>query len=234
MGRVLTRHFGRTPAELLIRIDARSREGLQQQVYVAVRRAILTARLRPGTRLPSSRALAEDLGVSRTTTLLAFEQLVAEGYLTARRGAGTFVTRELPDDFPVPALPRLVARTKHPQLSRRGQTLVATPGPARRIGGPPRPFRLGVPALDRFPLRVWSQLVTRRLRSMTIGQLDYSDSAGFVELREAIADHVQTSRGTRRSGCTSSVGELRMASSSDSPLLGRRHCAVAWNGWPHR
>jgi len=56
---------------------------------------------------------------------------------------------------------------------------------------------LGAPALDLFPLRLWSQLIGRRLRTSTLAQLDYSDAAGFVALREAIADHVQTSRGTR-------------------------------------
>ena len=155
----------------MIRIDARGGEGLQQQVYAAVRRAILDGILTPGTRLPSSRTLAESLGVSRTTTLLAYEQLLAEGYVAAHHGSGTYVARELPDDLPLQMAQRRTARTKHPQLSRRGDTLVGMPGSARRLAGPPRAFRVGVPALDLFPLRVWTQLVNRRLRSMTIGQL---------------------------------------------------------------
>jgi GntR family transcriptional regulator / MocR family aminotransferase len=190
-------HRFRAPVEFLIRIDGRQREGLQQQIYAAVRRAILDGVLAPDTRLPSSRSLADDLRVSRTTTLRAYEQLMAEGYLDARHGSGTFVARELPDDLAPPASTGRAARTRHPQLSRRGAALVATPRAARRIPGPPRAFRLGVPALDLFPLRLWSQLVTRRLRSTTMAQLDYSNSAGFLELREAIADHVQTARGTR-------------------------------------
>jgi GntR family transcriptional regulator / MocR family aminotransferase len=170
---------------------------LQQQVYRAIRSAILEAVLNPGARLPSSRGLADDLGVSRTTTLLAYEQLMAEGYVAARRGSGTYVAGELPDDLPMRASTRGASRTKHPQLSRRGGALVDTPGSGRRIAGPPRPFRLGAPALDLFPLRLWAQLVNRRLRSMTIGQLDYTDLAGFSGLREAIAGHVETARGTR-------------------------------------
>jgi len=196
MARVRDNHLPSSPAGLLVRIDARAAEGLQRQVYAAVRCAILDRALEPGTRLPSSRGLAEDLRVSRTTTLLAYEQLIAEGYLETRRGSGTFVAEELPDDLPHQASPRCLTRTKHPQLSRRGLALAATPGPARRIGGPPRAFRLGVPALDRFPLPLWSQVVTRRMRSMTLGQLDYSDSAGYLDLRKAIAEHVQTARGT--------------------------------------
>jgi GntR family transcriptional regulator / MocR family aminotransferase len=191
-------HPPRPPAAgLLVRIDSRASEGLQQQVYSEVRREILDGVLRPGTRLPSSRALAEDLKVSRTTTLLAYEQLLAEGYLSARHGSGTFVASELPDDFLRQALPRQIARTKHPQPSRRGLALGSTPGAARRIAGPPRPFRLGAPALDLFPFRLWAQLINRRLRSMTIGQLDYTDVAGFSKLREAIAQHVGAARGTR-------------------------------------
>jgi GntR family transcriptional regulator/MocR family aminotransferase len=187
----------RSPSGLFIHIETRALGGLQQQIYLGVRRAILDGVLAPGTGLPSSRSLAGDLRVSRTTTLCAYGQLAAEGYLAARRGSGTFVARELPDDLARPALPRVVPRVTHPQLSGRGVALVSTPGPARRLGGPPRPFRLGVPALDLFPLRLWSQLVIRRLRSTTMGQLDYSDSAGFAELRQAVAEHVQTARGTR-------------------------------------
>src|SRR5262245_56920176 len=72
------------PASLLVRLDSRLRAGLQQQIYGSIRRAILDGVVVPGGRLPSSRALAADLGVSRTTTLLALQQLQAEGYLAAR------------------------------------------------------------------------------------------------------------------------------------------------------
>src|SRR5437867_2557181 len=190
-------HLGRSNAGLLIRIDPRGRMGLQQQIYTAIRRAILEGVVAPGTQLASSRALADDLCVSRTTTLLAYEQLTAEGYLTTRHGSGTFVAHELPDDLARMSAPRRATSTKHPPLSRRGAALAATPSPPRRLPGPSRAFRLGAPALDLFPLRLWSQLVNRRLRSVTLAQLDYSDPAGFVGLREAIADHVQAARGTR-------------------------------------
>jgi DNA-binding transcriptional MocR family regulator len=78
----------RAAAELLIRVDPNGGETLQQQIYGGVRRAILTGLVKPGSRLPSSRAIASDLGVSRTTSLLALEQLVAEGYVTTRRFCG--------------------------------------------------------------------------------------------------------------------------------------------------
>ncbi|HMJ83890.1 MAG TPA: winged helix-turn-helix domain-containing protein, partial [Vicinamibacterales bacterium] len=88
MSRVTHSHLGRSPAGLLIRIDPRARAGLQQQIYAAIRRAILDGVVAPGTQLASSRALADDLCVSRTTTLLAYEQLTAEGYVTTRHGSG--------------------------------------------------------------------------------------------------------------------------------------------------
>ena len=117
-----------SPASFFVRLDPRLREGLQQQIYGSVRRAILEGVLTPGTRLPSSRALATDLGVSRTTTLLAVQQLQAEGYLTARRGSGTSVAAELPDDLVERSGARPASRPKHPALSRRGAAVAAVPG----------------------------------------------------------------------------------------------------------
>jgi DNA-binding transcriptional MocR family regulator len=125
------------------------------------------------------------------------QQLQAEGYLAARRGSGTSVAGELPDDLVERRGARPASRSKHPALSRRGAALVAAPQGARRLDGPPRAFRLGTPGVDLFPVALWSRLVNRRLRSVTLVQLDYGDSAGLQVLREAIADHVQTARGTR-------------------------------------
>lgn len=187
----------RRATSLLVRIDPQAGSSLQHQVYAGIRNAILEGSLPPRSRLPSSRALASDLGVSRTTSLLALEQLASEGYLTSRRGSGTFVADELPDE-PAPrvaAPPQRVPR--HPPLSRRGQAIAATLPAAERIPGPPRPFRLGTPALDLFPVRLWSQLCSRRLRSVTASQLDYGPAAGLPALRQAIANHVSTARGTR-------------------------------------
>jgi GntR family transcriptional regulator/MocR family aminotransferase len=184
------------PRSPLIRLDPDAGETLQTQIYAAIRRAILDGLLAPGAPVLSSRALAADLGVSRTTMLLAFEQLTAEGYLTAQRGSGTFVASTLPDDLARVRVTRMPTRLTHPPISHRGAAVAATPPNAIRVAGPPRAFRIGVPALDLFPVRLWTQLVTRRLRSITRGQLDYGDPTGLPELREAIADHVRTARGT--------------------------------------
>jgi GntR family transcriptional regulator/MocR family aminotransferase len=182
---------------LLVRLDARARDGLQQQVYGSIRRAILDGVVASGARLPSSRALAADLGVSRTTTWLAIQQLQAEGYLSARRGSGTFVAEALPDDLvPRSAVPR-APRRRPLALSRRGTAVVAVREGAHRLAGAPRPFRLGTPAVDLFPVDLWLRLASRRLRLVTAAQLDYGDPAGLPALREAIAGHVSAARGTR-------------------------------------
>lgn len=181
---------------MFIRVDPRQREPLQLQIYESVRRAILGGVLTPGARLPSSRELADDLGVSRLTAVLAFEQLAAEGYITSRIGAGTFVNRELPDTGAnVPVSARMPI-AQHPQLSQRGTRLSQTPRVVRKIAGPPRAFRIGTPALDRFPVALWNRLVSRHTRRVTVAQLDYGDAAGLPALREAIAAHVSRARGT--------------------------------------
>jgi GntR family transcriptional regulator/MocR family aminotransferase len=184
----------RVTADLLIRLDSKAAGTLQHQIYAGIRRAILDGVVAPGTRLPSSRALATDLGISRTTSILALEQLLAEGYLSTRRGSGTYVAHELPDDLPRVRRVRPVAKARHPPLSARGAALAAVLPPARRLPGPPRAFRMGTPAVDLFPVRLWSQLTNRRLRSVSPAQLDYGDSPA---LREAIAGYLQSARGTR-------------------------------------
>ena len=181
---------------MFIRVDPRQRASLQLQIYESVRTAILEGVLEPGARLPSSRELADDLGVSRLTAVLAYDQLAAEGYITSRVGAGTFVNRELPDTGArVPTSAR-TAVAQHPQLSQRGISLSQTPRVVRKIAGPPRAFRIGTPALDRFPVALWNRLVSRHTRRITVPQLDYGDAAGLPALREAIAAYVSRARGT--------------------------------------
>jgi GntR family transcriptional regulator / MocR family aminotransferase len=181
---------------LFVRIDPQAPEPLQVQVYARIRRSILDGVIVPGARLPSSRSLAADLGISRTTAVLAYDQLLAEGYLTARSGSGTFVTRDLPDERPNERAAMRTRAPAHPPLSRRGIALAATRPSATKIDGPPRAFRIGTPALDLFPTQLWTKLATRRAKQVTIGQLDYSEAAGVRALREAIADHLSRARGT--------------------------------------
>jgi GntR family transcriptional regulator/MocR family aminotransferase len=178
-------------------LDQRADAPLYRQLYQALRQAILTGRLSPGTRLPSSRELAMELGVSRNTIVNAFEQLLAEGYVEGKIGAGTYVARTLPDElFHAPGgSPRSAAPSEDGRsISKRGQRLLAVPTlpPARR--GEPRAFQPGVPALDAFPFDLWRQLLTKHWRRPSRDVLSYNHPAGYPPLRAAIAAYLGAAR----------------------------------------
>jgi GntR family transcriptional regulator/MocR family aminotransferase len=184
----------RATTDLLIHVDPNARSTLQQQIYDGIRRAILTGLARPGARLPSSRVLAADLGVCRATSLLAFEQLIAEGYVVTRSGAGTYVAPDLPDDLPRGRGNWRRVTARHPPLAARATALAGARARAWRLPGGPRPFRVGTPALDLLPVRLWTQLTARRQRSASASQFDYGE---WPPLREAIAAHLRSARGTQ-------------------------------------
>src|SRR5262245_38452591 len=143
----------RVPTGILlpVAIDRRSATPLYRQVYDGYRDAIVTRRLRAGERVPSTRDLARDLGISRIPVLTAFEQLLAEGYFEARVGAGTFVARVLPDDFQESTRRQATAMPGRPgprRVSSAPDPLLRDPEPW--LGGR-GPFRLSQPAVDQFP-----------------------------------------------------------------------------------
>lgn len=180
---------------------------LYRQLYQNLRQAILTGRLESGTRLPSTRALATELSVSRNTVINAFEQLTAEGYLEGKVGAGTYISRALPDEvLQVRAERSQRSRTERdgpaqpeePALSKRGAMIAATPvaavwGTTLRL----RPFRPGLPALNAFPIKLWERLISRRWRDLSPGLLSYGDPAGYGPLRRAVAAYLGAARGVQ-------------------------------------
>jgi len=169
---------------------------LQQQIYRCIRQSIVDGLVDADSPLPSTRVLAADLRVSRTTTLLALEQLRAEGFIVAKPGSGTFVARQLPE-HPLTSVVPTTSAVARPAFSQRGNQLARVPTPDRRRSAvPPCAFRLGTPALDLFPWRLWAQITRECLRALRPTQLDYSSLAGLHPLREAIAEQMQ-SRGTR-------------------------------------
>ena len=170
---------------------------LRAQIYRDLRGAILDGRLRPGERLPSTRMLSAEMRVSRNTTEGAYEQLVAEGYLSRRVGSGTFVASCLPGRPRGAGAARRspLASGPSPGLSARGRSLarsLACSDP-RAI----RAFGAGFPALDEFPSDLWRRLTARRLRTAGPALLGYGDPAGYPPLRESIARYVSESRGVR-------------------------------------
>lgn len=184
-------------AELLIPLDPRSDEPLHRQLYRGIREAILGRRLTPGVRLPSTRNLAQSLGVSRTTVLFAFDQLVAEGFIQGAVGSGSYVARQMPDHLLADRRDSAPADAVPARLSVRGESLRDMPRVMRRVLPDPRPFRTGVPPVDQFPLAVWTRLAVRRYRGLSASQLYHGPAAGYRPLREAIAAHLVAARGMR-------------------------------------
>jgi GntR family transcriptional regulator/MocR family aminotransferase len=184
---------------LVLALDPRSATPLHRQLYDEIRSAVLAGRLSAGARLPSTRALAADLAISRNTVAGAFDQLLAEGYIESRPGAGTFVAKELPEE-----LLRVSPATRSPggspvappRLSERGRMLAATPvAPTGRDGGSACAFRPGIPALDAFPRDLWSRIAARQYRQARFDLFSYGDPAGHPPLRRSIAEYLRAARG---------------------------------------
>ncbi|HWR81076.1 MAG TPA: PLP-dependent aminotransferase family protein [Pseudomonas sp.] len=170
-----------------IRLDPA--RGLSRQLYQALRERILDGRLGGRTRLPASRDLAGLLGVSRNTVSRAFDQLYAEGYIEGRVGAGTFVA-----DLREPS-PRSTADSPPGPAHGPALRLLAEHRLNPRPAGPPRAFRVGVPAFDLFPFETWARLSARFWRRPPPEALGYGDPAGDWRLRELVAAYLRSSRG---------------------------------------
>ncbi|OBF26011.1 GntR family transcriptional regulator [Mycobacterium sp. ACS1612] len=155
----------------LDRPGGRVREGVMD----AIRDAIRSGRLVPGIQLPSSRALAADLGVARNTVASAYAELIAEGWLTSQYGSCTLVAPRAAAVLPPAAAPR--TRWKQPQLDHD--------------------LRPGHPDLSSFPRTEWSRAVKRALNVAPFEAFGYTDPQGRSELRNALADYLARARGVR-------------------------------------
>ncbi|MCU1701721.1 MAG: GntR family transcriptional regulator, partial [Mycobacterium sp.] len=152
---------------------------VRDSVMDAIRDAIGMGRLVPGTRLPSSRALAADLGVARNTVARAYAELIAEGWLTAQHGSSTLVSQRAAE-----AVRSVAAPAKRP--------------PSRRLDHDLRP---GHPDLSSFPRIEWSRAVTRALKAAPFEAFGYADPHGRPELRRALAQYLARARGVRAQPC---------------------------------
>ena len=166
-------------------------------LYNSLRAEILEGRLRPGVRLPATRDLANQYGFSRGTIVNAFEQLKSEGYVEGTIGSGTFVSKVLPEDL-LRVRKEVAARQPATQKNRRRRlsdyarrVSFLTGYEQRRF----RAFRANVPAMDLFPMDLWTQLTARRLRKLSANDLLGCEAMGYRPLREALADYLNTSRG---------------------------------------
>lgn len=192
-------------------IELDRRQGLTRQLYEALRQRVLDGRLVSGTRLPATRDLAAALSISRNSVVRAYDQLYAEGFIESRVGDGTYVAQ-------LPTAKKLSTKVStglstglSPALSTKWANLpqdlnseVIHSGGLAQIktnhlpqppAGPPRAFRVGVPAFDLFPFEVWAKLNGAFWRKPDLEQLCYGDPAGDGRLRGLIAAYLRSSRG---------------------------------------
>jgi GntR family transcriptional regulator/MocR family aminotransferase len=185
-----------TPFELILPVREPG-EPAYRWLYTALRAEILEGRLRPGTRLPGTRDLGGQYGLSRGTIVNAFGQLQSEGYVEGSVGSGTYVSKTLPEELSVTrgaAHPQPRPMAPGRKLSDYGRRV--TPFGVLEVR-PSRAFRSNLPALDLFPLALWAQVTARRLRRASTSLLLGCDPMGYGPLREAVADYLNASRGVK-------------------------------------
>ncbi|PYJ19359.1 MAG: hypothetical protein DME94_00065 [Verrucomicrobia bacterium] len=187
----------------MVRLDRAAAEPLHHQLYRQIRDELVSGSFSDNSsRLPSSRALAADLGISRFTVNLALSRLHAEGYLRAKIGSGTFLTEALPETFlsagttnaarPLERPPRLSDRVRNIPDTRAGKQFDFG------IAGPPGvSFVPAVAALDEFPIEIWERLRAQVLTQKGAHLLQYASSRGDPELRKALASYLCDYRGAR-------------------------------------
>jgi GntR family transcriptional regulator / MocR family aminotransferase len=185
---------------MFLRLDGDG--ALYDQIYRSLREQILSGRLAAQARVPATRDLASDLGVSRNVAIMAYRQLLDEGYLSARHGSGTFVARELPRSLSTAAARRRPAAAKPvapPHLSAYAGRVCQQSEAARFTWAPrrdtlPYDFRYGPPSFTDFPHQTWWRLLMRHARRATIRDLDYGPPEGLTALRQTIADYAGRAR----------------------------------------
>jgi GntR family transcriptional regulator/MocR family aminotransferase len=192
---MMSKQTGALPLAV-IQLDRDDEKPLYQQIYECLGEAILNGQLVPGLRLPSTRDLADTLSVSRNTVMNAFEQLLAEGYLMAAVGSGTYVTHTLPDDLLQAKQTKPKSATPSParKISTRGMLLAEKQASIPRIRNPQHVFAHGIPAVDAFPFDTWVRLTTRCYREADQDMFLYGDPSGYWALREAIATYLKAAR----------------------------------------
>lgn len=184
-----------------ITLNEESEVPLYRQIYETIRRLILTGEIFPGKQLPASRLLAEQLGVSRTTVVNTYDQLLAEGYLESKLGAGTFVAAHLPEEFlSTPKVERQKNQTetlkRNLKLSRYGKNIFEESQTILRNSRttPAMAFQHGLAAVDEFPFDVWTKLANKVYRTLPRNDFGYGEPAGLYQLRVSVAAYLKSAR----------------------------------------
>ena len=178
-----------------IRIDRSKDRKISVQLYMGLRDIILSGGLNGGERLPATRTLASELGVSRTTALDAVERLISEGLLESRIGAGTYVSHTMTGRVRVRPEAAAGGAEKQPRLSPSAIQAARLFAERRRLPHKSQAFVTALPALSSFPMAQWARLSARHLRSDRDAVMGYGNPYGLPRLRAAIAAHLNASRG---------------------------------------
>lgn len=164
---------------MFIEVDRESKTSLTRQIYEQLRQGILNQEIKGGTRLPSTRSISDETGVSRIIIVEAFEQLKAEGYLEGKKGSGTFVSRGL----------QLQMKKDHP-VPKENQTPATETETLINFWG-------GIPDLSRFPRKLWAKMLRDATLECPEEYLSYPPAAGLPELRKVLADYLLRAKGIK-------------------------------------
>jgi GntR family transcriptional regulator/MocR family aminotransferase len=177
-------------------VDLESDTPLLQQVYLLLRGAILSHALTPGSRLPSTRQLADRLDVSRTSVLSAYDQLLAEGYVEGRAGSGTYVTQDVPPPIISQSFPaksgRKIADRRLSNAGTRFRKIAETLGAPDNI-----PFNTGCASVDAITIEAWRRVGFRQAKTLENTNLYYADPIGELSLRAEVAQYLRAARAVR-------------------------------------
>jgi GntR family transcriptional regulator / MocR family aminotransferase len=191
---------------------------LLRWLYDEIRLAIVEGRLPAGSRLPSTRSIANQYRVARGTVVAAFDHLIAEGYIEGSVGSGSFVREmtALSSSYSAAVRARARATAVMPSLSMRGRRLVSHPFPFRMASA--QIFRLDNAALEAFPIKTWSRITARCLRTAVPGLLTHGNTLGFLPLRAAIAEYIGLTRGVQ---CTADEVVITSGTQASLDLIAR-------------
>jgi len=222
--------------QLPLKVQHGKKKPLQTQIFDQIRGLILEGRLKPGTPIPATRALAEQLGVSRNTVTLAYEQLIIEGYLQTRRAVGTFVSFDLPASSLLSDSGEAVSHDNSERLiDRQPVRFRGTPHPVvnRNRHNLAVDFWVGRPDARSFPSKTWRRLLNRELTHPSSSLTEYGEPGGLPALRQAIADHLGPARGISTTpeqviivaGCQEALNvAARLFVGQDTPVVVENPC----------
>ena len=182
----------------VLAVSKKAAKSLYMQVYEGYRQAIVEGSLRAGQRVPSTRVLAAELGISRIPVTSAYAQLLAEGYFESRIGSGTVVSKSLATHGAAPAARSNASASAAGKRRKVSKRCAGLPNIENFYGRRSiLPFSLSQIAFEHFPVQIWNRLVTRHSRRASARSLDYGDPLGARDLREVISSYLRTARGVR-------------------------------------